>query len=379
MSGRGIGAAVVLATVVALTAGPVAGAVGAESGTNTVTTASGAPAASSAKGTTAADGTTTVTGSDGTTTVTRSDGTETVTAADGTRTVTTADGTRTVITADGTKTVTRPDGTTTVTADGTANGTVDEDATSPERAGRRVARATPAAELAAVRAAVAADGKPGAAIRLRAPSRTRGAFVAKLLEATTARKAPDAGRTLWRATTRTRYAGQPTRLLIDRARYDDRGRAWLRVSIPRRPNRTWAWIPAASVVVERTPWFVSVSTGRRLVRVYLRGKQVRRVRAVVGAPGTPTPTGLFAVYESTYQRDPRGFIGPGALHLTAFSDVLDDYGGGPGVVAIHGRGPAALVDPLGSARSHGCVRVANADLLWLRARLGGGTPVLISR
>ena len=48
------------------------------------------------------------------------------------------------------------------------------------------------------------------------------------------------------------------------------------------------------------------------------------------------------------------------IQLTAFSDVLDNYGGGPGRVAIHGRGGASLADPLGTARSHGCVRVANA-------------------
>ncbi|MGX6449264.1 L,D-transpeptidase, partial [Patulibacter sp. S7RM1-6] len=109
------------------------------------------------------------------------------------------------------------------------------------------------------------------------------------------------------------------------------------------------------------------------------GRLVRRARVVVGAPGTPTPRGLFAIYEATHQRDPDGFIGPGALHLTAYSNVLDDYGGGPGVVAIHGRGPAALVDPLGSARSHGCVRVDNRTLRWLRARLQPGTVVRITR
>ena len=77
---------------------------------------------------------------------------------------------------------------------------------------------------------------------------------------------------------------------------------------------------------------------------------MRRFKAVVGAPATPTPSGRFAIAELARQPDPDGFLGPFALHLTAHSDVLDDYGGGPGRVAIHGRGGESLADPLGSAR-----------------------------
>ena len=59
------------------------------------------------------------------------------------------------------------------------------------------------------------------------------------------------------------------------------------------------------------------------------------------------------------QPDPDGFLGPWALHLTAFSPTLIDFGGGPGTVAIHGRAGASLRDPLGTARSHGCIRIPN--------------------
>ncbi|MEA2220249.1 MAG: hypothetical protein QOJ35_2875, partial [Solirubrobacteraceae bacterium] len=82
--------------------------------------------------------------------------------------------------------------------------------------------------------------------------------------------------------------------------------------------------------------------------------------------------------ERARQADPSGFVGPWALHLTAHSDVLTNYGGGPGTVAIHGRSGASLLDPLGSARSHGCVRVANDDVSWLARTVRVGTPVLIA-
>jgi lipoprotein-anchoring transpeptidase ErfK/SrfK len=113
--------------------------------------------------------------------------------------------------------------------------------------------------------------------------------------------------------------------------------------------------------------------------VYRDGERVRSVRAVVGAPGTPTPRGLAAIYERNRQPDRTGFLGPWALSLTALSDVLESYGGGPGRIAIHGRGGASLRDPLGSARSHGCVRVSNGAVEWLAVHVLPGTPVDIRR
>ncbi|MGB0119870.1 MAG: L,D-transpeptidase [Solirubrobacterales bacterium] len=100
-------------------------------------------------------------------------------------------------------------------------------------------------------------------------------------------------------------------------------------------------------------------------------------RAVAGAPATPTPRGLFAIYERVRQPDPSGFLGPFALHLTAHSNVLDNYGGGPGRVAIHGRGAESLADPLGSARSHGCIRIGNGRIVAMAKMLPLGTPVLV--
>ena len=77
------------------------------------------------------------------------------------------------------------------------------------------------------------------------------------------------------------------------------------------------------------------------------------------------------------QPDPAAFLGPWALHLTAFSPTLLDYGGGPGQVALHGRGGASLADPLGSARSHGCIRIPNIGIRLLARVAREGTPVEI--
>jgi lipoprotein-anchoring transpeptidase ErfK/SrfK len=165
------------------------------------------------------------------------------------------------------------------------------------------------------------------------------------------------------------------RLLVLRSRRDDLGRRWLRVRLPERPNSRAGWILADHTRITTTPWRIVVSTRRRTVTVRRAGKPVRRFGAVVGAPATPTPRGLFAISERI--RQPPGVLGPWALHLTAHSDVLEDYGGGKGRVAIHGRSGALLADPLGSARSHGCVRIDNAQVAWLARRAIEGTPVEI--
>ena len=68
---------------------------------------------------------------------------------------------------------------------------------------------------------------------------------------------------------------------------------------------------------------------------------------------------------------------PFALALSARSNVLQEFAGGPGQVAIHGV--ANLAGTLGTAVSHGCVRLANRSISWLAARIGPGVPVTITR
>jgi hypothetical protein len=159
------------------------------------------------------------------------------------------------------------------------------------------------------------------------------------------------------------------------SRVDAQGHQWLRVRLPKRPNGTAAWIPADFTSLSRTPYRIEISVGQRAVHLLDRGRLVRTYRAVVGASRWPTPHGLFAVSERVPQPDPDGFLGPWALLLTAFSPTLTSFGGGKGQVALHGRGGASFADPLGSARSHGCIRIPN-DGIRLIARLAReGTPV----
>ena len=230
---------------------------------------------------------------------------------------------------------------------------------------------------AASRAGAAAQQPEPAEPRPAAPTR-RWAWRAKIVAPTVARAAPRRDvRARLRLGTAARWNGGPVGLLVVGAAEDRRERSWLHVQLPKRPNGTTGWIPAGRAVTSRTGWRVVVDVDRRSVSLRRNGETRRHWRAVVGAPSTPTPRGLFAIGERVRQPAPRGFLGSWALHLTAYSDVLDDFGGGPGTIGIHGRGGASLLDPLGSAASHGCIRISNGPIRFLARRALEGTPVRI--
>ncbi len=204
----------------------------------------------------------------------------------------------------------------------------------------------------------------------------RDSWIAELARPTRVWTAPGSGRVAGRQPAVSPWGGGPVGLMVLERREDGAGRVWLRVRLAERPNDAAGWIRADFAHLRRTRWRIEVSTGRRLVRLLRDGRVVDRYRAVIGAPDTPTPRGQFAIAERIRQ-PAGGFLGAWALHLTAHSDVLDDYGGGPGRVAIHGRGGASLQDPLGTARSHGCIRVDDAAVRRLARVAIPGTPVRI--
>lgn len=154
------------------------------------------------------------------------------------------------------------------------------------------------------------------------------------------------------------------------------GIEWLHVRLPGRPNGRTGWIRRRATVASTTGWHIVVDTSRRRVTVYERGRPVRVFKAVVGKPATPTPHGEFFVEEAVQLR--ASDVGaPFALALSARSNVLQEFAGGPGQIALHGLSNIGGV--LGTAVSHGCVRLADPAMRWLVARIGPGVPVTITR
>lgn len=225
--------------------------------------------------------------------------------------------------------------------------------------------------LAAGAPARAASAQPGA------PT-VRAAWVAHIVIPTPGWSAPVHGR---KRTTISPIAGggdAPLALLVLGVRRLHNTTTWLRVLLPERPNGASVWIDADLVRLTRTPWRIDVSLEQRTVSLLRGGRVADRWRAVVGKPSTPTPTGLFFVYQRVRQPDPNAFLGTWALLLSGFSNALREFDGGPGRFAIHGRGGASLLDPLGSARSHGCIRIENTAVDVLAANAAEGTPVQIT-
>ncbi len=230
---------------------------------------------------------------------------------------------------------------------------------------------------AALATPVTARGGTDSTAAIAAPSRAHGAKLAGIVAATQAWSKPGGGRLVWRVATQTLWSGEPQVLLV-LGSTSSAGRTWLRVLLPVRPDGTSAWIPRDNVTLLFTRYWIQVDKRARVVSLYHGGVLVRSFSAVIGKRGTPTPDGLAAIYERDRLANPNSFLGTWALPLTTLSNVLYNFGGGPGRVAIHGRGGASLNDPLGSARSHGCIRVANSSVQWIAEHVPQGTPVLIT-
>jgi lipoprotein-anchoring transpeptidase ErfK/SrfK len=170
--------------------------------------------------------------------------------------------------------------------------------------------------------------------------------------------------------------GEPTTLPVVGALTGADGVRWLRVMLPGRPDGSTGWIAEQGTRETTTNWHLVVDLAARRVRAYRDGHVARTFQAVVGKPSTPTPTGEFFV-EETLQMPAGEAGGPFALALSARSNVLQEFEGGPGQIAVHGRDD--LGGTLGTAASHGCIRLATASIDWLATRIGPGTPVTIDQ
>jgi lipoprotein-anchoring transpeptidase ErfK/SrfK len=187
------------------------------------------------------------------------------------------------------------------------------------------------------------------------------------------------GKTVWALNARRPITGARTVLPVLSRILDSRGTFWLEVRLPGRANGggtppPTGWISASDTALQTTPWHIVVDLHARQVIVYKDGQVVRHFSAVVGKPSTPTPTGQYFVEEDVIlSKGQPG--GPFALATSDRSNVLQSFDGGPGQIAIHGL--ENVGGRVGTAASHGCIRVANGNITWLVAQVGAGTPITV--
>ena len=156
---------------------------------------------------------------------------------------------------------------------------------------------------------------------------------------------------------------------------DARGRAWVRVRLPQRPNGAMGWVPRAALgSLRAVRTFLDIDKRRFRARLFRKGRVVFSARIGIGKAATPTPSGRFWIREK-FAVDDVPLYGPYALGTSAYAPTLSDWPGG-GVVGLHGTDRPWLVP---GRPSHGCIRLRNADITRLYRLTPPGTPVRIHR
>ena len=159
--------------------------------------------------------------------------------------------------------------------------------------------------------------------------------------------------------------------LVLRAKVDARGRTWLQIRIPRRPNGQKGWVRREMLGRLKTlRTSLRIDRGRLRATLFRKGRKIWSSPIGVGAEGMETPAGRFWVRERL--RALGGIYGPWAFGTAAYSRLSDWPGGG--VIGIHGTNQPELIP---GRPSHGCIRVPNWKILELKRLLPIGTPVRI--
>ena len=148
---------------------------------------------------------------------------------------------------------------------------------------------------------------------------------------------------------------------------------WYRVQLPIKPNGSTGFVRASALDVQTVASRIVVDVSDRRLTLFESGKPALEATVAVGTAATPTPTGRYYVNQRHVPTDPSGPFGPGAVGISAFSNVLTGWAQG-GPVAIHGTNEPWSI---GHAASNGCIRLPNETLKKVFARAVAGTPVII--
>lgn len=153
-----------------------------------------------------------------------------------------------------------------------------------------------------------------------------------------------------------------------------RRRGWLRVSseLSARGRSMWMRIDEERMRFSYTPLSLHADLSERVVELREGDRVVRSFAVAIGAAGTDTPPGRFAVTDVIV-----GGLNPVygccAIALTARQPSMPRGWIGGDRIAIHGT-----TGPVGSASSNGCLRASDEDARALSEILPLGTPVFIT-
>ena len=126
---------------------------------------------------------------------------------------------------------------------------------------------------------------------------------------------------------------------------------------------------------------IHVDLSERRIRLYSKGRLLKKYRCAVGTRGNATPRGSFKITAkrknptwgnpgSAWARNMPSFIGPGPTNPLGTRALNLSASG----IRIHGTSKRYSI---GTAASHGCLRMLREDVEDLFPRVSVGTPVTI--
>jgi hypothetical protein len=192
-----------------------------------------------------------------------------------------------------------------------------------------------------------------------------GTFVARVKpgRVVAVRSAPG-GPVVARLSSRTEF-GSPRTFAVTRA-----GRG-LRVITTELPNGRTGWLDAPGALsLSRTTVSLELDLSTRILRVRSAGRIVRRLVVGIGAPGTATPSGRFAITDKLRGSDYSAVYGCCILALSGHQTNLPRGWTGGDRLAIHGGSTAGAV-------STGCLHAATRDLVYLMRSVPLGAQITI--
>lgn len=167
-------------------------------------------------------------------------------------------------------------------------------------------------------------------------------------------------------------SGGPLVFIVDEDGLGAEG--WHRVLLPVRPNGATGWVKENEVTLTRHNLGIRVELDE--FRLTVLDHEVPFFEATVGVAveNTPTPGGRYYITELIQPVFPDSIYGAYAYGLSGYSEVLEEFAGGPGQLGLHGTNDPST---LGTRVSNGCIRLHNDDITHLVADVGIplGTPV----
>ncbi|HEX2359932.1 MAG TPA: L,D-transpeptidase family protein [Solirubrobacterales bacterium] len=150
--------------------------------------------------------------------------------------------------------------------------------------------------------------------------------------------------------------------------------AWFGVPAPELPNGALAWIryDPERLAIYETSYYIVADISKRQLELRFGRRTLERFAVTVGAPGSPTPPGTYAVTDGLVGRGLGPYYGCCVLALTGHQPNLPSDWLGGDRIAVHGT-PGAV----GLAASAGCLRATDKDMVSLFARVPLGAPVFI--